>query len=163
MLSGEATNINFIAFGFTRSGLEPWSIALDASMLTITPLMWLKSGLIKWVAFDGSGLIKGGQQQDASLVLIDTYMFYWMFCPGTSNLCTLSTGNQQVSTLLLWWRVCVVITIPFPCKHMPQQTSLNCNKNNYDRYIVQYKWYFIPVPVYNDNYIILPLSPPLLQ
>ena len=39
MLSGEATNTNFIVFGLNRSGLNPQYTALKASMLTITPPM----------------------------------------------------------------------------------------------------------------------------
>ena len=37
MLSGKATNTNFMVFGLTRSGLEPTIYALEASKLTITP------------------------------------------------------------------------------------------------------------------------------
>jgi hypothetical protein len=39
MLSGEATNTNFIVFSLTRPGLEP------TSTLTITPPMWLYCGI----------------------------------------------------------------------------------------------------------------------
>ena len=39
MLSGEATNTNFIVFGLTRPGLELTNIPLKASTLTITPQM----------------------------------------------------------------------------------------------------------------------------
>jgi hypothetical protein len=39
-LSGEATNTNFIVFGFTQSGLEP-TIYCTRGEHTITPLMWL--------------------------------------------------------------------------------------------------------------------------
>ena len=42
MLSGEATNTNFIIFDCqTDQGSKPQSTALEASMLTITPPMWL--------------------------------------------------------------------------------------------------------------------------
>ena len=36
VLSGEATNANFIVFGFTRPGLEPTIYPFEASTLTIT-------------------------------------------------------------------------------------------------------------------------------
>ena len=42
MLSGEATNTNFIVFGLIRSGLNPGSTALEVSTLIITPLMMVK-------------------------------------------------------------------------------------------------------------------------
>jgi hypothetical protein len=41
MLSGEATNTNFIVFDLTRSGSNQQSTALEASTLTITTPMWL--------------------------------------------------------------------------------------------------------------------------
>jgi len=37
VLSGEATNINFIVFGLTRTVINLRSTALEASTLTITP------------------------------------------------------------------------------------------------------------------------------
>jgi len=49
MLSGEATNTNFLVFGEhanhypTDQGSDPLSTALSASTLTITPLMRLLS------------------------------------------------------------------------------------------------------------------------
>ena len=36
MLSGDATNINYIVFGLTRAGSNPRYAALEASTLTIT-------------------------------------------------------------------------------------------------------------------------------
>ena len=53
MLSGEATNTNFIDFDLTRSGLEPWCTTLEASMQTITPMMQLERTIENSIIYDG--------------------------------------------------------------------------------------------------------------
>ena len=46
MLSGEATNTNFIVFGLTRTGSNPRSTTVESSTLTFTPSMRL---IVYWI------------------------------------------------------------------------------------------------------------------
>ena len=48
MLSGEETNTNFIGFGLTDQGSNPRSTTLQASTLTITPLMKVH---VHWIIY----------------------------------------------------------------------------------------------------------------
>jgi hypothetical protein len=43
MLSGEATDTNFVVLDFTLSGLIQQSTAIETSTLTITPPMWFST------------------------------------------------------------------------------------------------------------------------
>ena len=69
MISEDAANTNYIAIGLIRFGSNPRSTTIDASMLTVTPPMKLRT-VINIVM-----MLKDNKRQQFDLCFITTTLF----------------------------------------------------------------------------------------